>query len=66
MAAVTADEITSAMNRDLNPDTMIMLVVGNIEEIMKAHPEHEATLTDFGEIHKLPLRDPLTLKPMAE
>jgi zinc protease len=66
VAAVTADEIRTAMNKDLDPDTMIMLVVGNIEEIMKAHPEHEATLTDFGVIHELPLRDPLTLKPMAE
>jgi zinc protease len=66
VAAVTADEITSAMKKDLDPKTMIMLVVGNIEEIMKAHSEHEATLSDFGEIHKLPLRDPMTLMPISQ
>ena len=45
---------------------MIMLVVGNIDEIMKGHPEHEVTLSDFGEVTKLPLRDPLTLEPIVE
>ncbi len=43
-----------------------MLVVGNIEEIMAGHPEHDARLTDFGEIKKVPLRDPMTLEPMTE
>jgi predicted Zn-dependent peptidase len=64
--AVTADQIQKAMQTNLDPDTMIMLVVGNIEEIMKGHPEHEAKLTDFGEIKPLPLRDPMTLEPIVE
>ncbi len=61
-----ADEIEEAMTKDLDPDKMIMLVVGNIEEIMAGHPEHEASLTDFGEITELPLRDPMTLEPIVE
>jgi predicted Zn-dependent peptidase len=66
IGAVTADQIQKAMASNLDPDTMIMLVVGNIEEIMKGHPEHDARLTDFGEIKELPLRDPLTLEPITE
>jgi predicted Zn-dependent peptidase len=66
VAAVDADQITKAMKKHLAPETMIMLVVGNIEEIMAGHPEHEAKLTDFGEIKNVPLRDPLTLEPIAE
>jgi predicted Zn-dependent peptidase len=64
--AVSAEQVKVAMNKNLDPDTMIMLVVGNIEEIMKGHPEHEAKITDFGEIKPLPLRDPMTLEPIVE
>jgi len=66
VAAVDGDEIMNAMKKNLDPETMIMLVVGNIEEIMKGHPEHEAKLTDFGEIKNVPLRDPMTLEPIVE
>ena len=64
--AVTADQIKNSMHDYLDPETMIMLVVGNIEEIMKGHPDHDAKLTDFGEIKKIPLRDPMTLEPIVE
>jgi predicted Zn-dependent peptidase len=64
--AVTAKQIRKSMHDYLDPETMIMLVVGNIEEIMKGHPEHEAKLTDFGEIKPIPLRDPMTLEPIVE
>jgi predicted Zn-dependent peptidase len=66
VAAVTAEAVKKAMNKDLDPDKMIMLVVGNIEEIMAGHPEHDARLTDFGKITELPLRDPLTMEPITE
>ena len=66
VAAVDAEEIKKAMKKNLDPKTMIMLVVGNIEEIMVGHPEHDARLTDFGEIKNVPLRDPMTLKPIEE
>jgi predicted Zn-dependent peptidase len=66
VAAVTAEGARQAMSKNLDPETMIMLVVGNIEEIMAGHPEHEAKITDFGEIHKVPLRDPMTLEPIVE
>lgn len=66
VAAVDGEDVQEAMKAALDPDTMLMLVVGNIEEILQGHPEHEAKLSDFGEIVKLPLRDPMTLEPIAE
>lgn len=66
IAAVSGDDVQQAMKSALDPDTMLMLVVGDIEEIMQGHPDHDARLSDFGEIIKLPLRDPMTLEPMTE
>ena len=66
VAAVNGEEIQEAMKKNLDPETMIVLVVGNIEEIMAGHPEHDARLTDFGEIKNVPLRDPMTLKPIVD
>ncbi len=66
VAAVTAASIKDAADRHLHPDKMVVLVVGNIDEIMKGHPDYKVRLTDFGAIHKVPLRDPMTLQPMAE
>jgi zinc protease len=66
ITAVTGEEIKKALSTDLHRDKMIMLVVGNIEEIMAGHPDHDAKLTDFGEIKELPMLDPLTLEPIGE
>ena len=66
VAAVDADAITKAFKTKVHPDKMLILVVGNIAEILEGHPEHDASLTDFGEIHELPLRDPMTLEPIIE
>ena len=63
---VTAEDIQKAFAKDIRPDDMIMLVVGNIDEITAGHPDHEARLIDFGPIHIVPLRDPLTLEPLTE
>ena len=66
VAAVDAEAITEAFKTKVRPDEMIVLVVGNIAEITEGHPDHEASFTDFGEIRELPLRDPMTLEPIAE
>ena len=66
VAAVTGSGIEKAMASDLDPSNMIVLVVGNIEEIMQGHPEHEAQIKDFGTITELPLRDPMTMEPITE
>jgi predicted Zn-dependent peptidase len=64
--AVTAKDIREAFQKKIHPEKMIVLVVGNIAEIMTGHPDHEASFAEFGPITKLPLRDPMTLEPIVE
>ena len=66
VTAVDADAVLAAFKNKVHPEKMIVLVVGNVAEIMEGHPDHEASFTDFGEIHTLPLRDPMTLEPIVE
>lgn len=66
VAAVNAAAITKAFKTRIDPGKMIVLVVGNVAEITAGHPDHEASLSAFGEIHELPLRDPMTLEPITE
>lgn len=64
--AVDAGGIQEAFRDHVDPSKMLVLVVGNLDEILAGHPDHEERLTDFGEITRLPLRDPLTLEPVEE
>jgi len=66
VSAVDADAVLEAFKTRIHPEKMIVLVVGNIAEIMEGHPDHEADFADFGAIKKLPLRDPMTLEPIVE
>ncbi len=63
---VDADAVLNAFKTKIDPKKMIILVVGNIAEIMAGHPDHEANFAEFGPITELPLRDPMTLEPMTE
>jgi len=66
VSAVDADAVLEAFKTRIHPEKMIVLVVGNIAEIMEGHPDHEADFAEFGAIKKLPLRDPMTLEPIVE
>ena len=66
MRAVEKKDVQAALSSNLDPSKMVVLVVGNIAEILEGHPDHEAKITDFGEITRVPLRDPMTLEPLAE
>jgi zinc protease len=66
VTAVNAEAVKKAFVAKIQPEKMIVLVVGNIAEIMAGHPEHDANFAEFGPITKLPLRDPMTLEPIAE
>jgi zinc protease len=63
--AVTADGVRAAATAHYHPDKLIVLVVGPVDEILKGHPDHpDAKLDMFGSVTRLPLRDPMTLKPL--
>ena len=49
----------------LKLDQMIILIVGQKEEIMKGHPDHPVKLGRLvkGGVIELPMRDPLTMQP---
>ena len=66
IAAVTAEDVRRVARRLLDPTKMAVLVVGNAADVLKGDPAHDAALTTMagGEPTRLPLRDPLTMKPM--
>jgi predicted Zn-dependent peptidase len=67
MAEVTAASAQAAAKAHIKPDRLIVLVVGNVDDILKGHPDHpDARFESLGPLVRLPLLDPLTLKPMAE
>jgi predicted Zn-dependent peptidase len=64
--AVTKDEVLRVAKKYLAPDKSVILIVGQKDEISKQLPDHPVTLKDLssGPVTELPLRDPLTMKPL--
>jgi zinc protease len=65
--AVTAQDVQRVAKRLLDPAKMTFLMVGDTKEITLADPKHpDATIARLagGEAKHLPLRDPMTMKPM--
>jgi predicted Zn-dependent peptidase len=63
--AVTADDVLRVAKKYLAPEKMVILAVGNVDDMLKGSPDKpEFSLKKFsksGEIHKIPLPDPLTM-----
>ena len=66
--AVTAADIQRVAKTYLVPEKMITLVVGNQAEIAKGDGKHDITIEKLagGKVTELPLRDPMTMKPMVK
>lgn len=65
IAAVTVDDVQRVAQKYLDPSKLVILVVGNIDDITRGNPDHpEYSLTKLaatGQIRRIPLPDPLTM-----
>ncbi|HUS11467.1 MAG TPA: pitrilysin family protein [Pyrinomonadaceae bacterium] len=63
--AVTADDVQRVAQKYLQPDKLVVLVVGNIDEISKGNPDKPQysllKIAKNGQIRRIPLPDPLTM-----
>jgi len=65
---VTKEEVQRVAKKYLTLDQLVILVVGQKSEILLGHPTHPVKLESLvdGKITDVPLRDPLTLKPITK
>lgn len=66
VAAVTREDVQRVARKHLTPERVVILVVGQKNEILLGHPDHPVKLPDLagGRVVDVPLRDPLTLEPL--
>jgi predicted Zn-dependent peptidase len=67
VAALTKADVQRVAQKYLAPDNVVILVVGKEADILKGSADHPVTLKSLGgdRYTKLPLRDPMTLKPLV-
>jgi predicted Zn-dependent peptidase len=64
---VSTEEVLRVARKYLISSELVILVVGQKEQILLGHPDHAVKLSDLagGRIVDVPLRDPLTMKPIS-
>jgi predicted Zn-dependent peptidase len=67
LEAISQDEVLRVAKKYLTPDKLVILVVGQKDQILLGYPDHPFKLTELagGRLTNLPLRDPLTMKPLS-
>jgi predicted Zn-dependent peptidase len=63
---VTLQDVKDVAAKYLPAGKAAILIVGNKKEILMGHPNHPVKLEELGKVTELPLRDPLTMKPLPK
>ncbi len=66
MAAVTAADVMRVAQEYLHPDRLVILAVGNVDDMLAGDPDHPDVLLEglapAGNVQRIPLPDPLTMQ----
>ncbi len=66
LETISKDDVLRVARKYLAPDRLVILAVGQKDQILAGSPDHPVKLTDLarGPLTDVPLRDPLTMKPI--
>ena len=60
IAAVTKDDVKRVAAKYLKPDSLVFVIVGKKDALLKGTAEHPGKFEQFGKVHDFVLPDPLT------